>query len=244
MYLKLYPISDTFPTVRTSPAGRGRIALRIAEDLKQRIARWELPNGHRLTEESLSAEFGVSRSPVREALRLIASEGYVEIVPHTGYLVRQPSLSDIEDLYELRLALELMVVEKLAARAARGESSDWAEPLRTTPMTADTLATADRAFHEALARAAGNRAIVATLVDINDRLAVFRQMEAAIDGRPDQTRAQHDEVLDAILGGDGSSAAAAIRRNIVDAMENVEALLGNALVRAVQRSTTTGPLGG
>jgi DNA-binding GntR family transcriptional regulator len=211
------------------------MAIVVAGALKQQIARWQLPDGHRLTEAALSAEFGVSRSPVREALRLLAAEGYVEILPRAGYRVRQPSLEGIEDLYELRLALELMVVEKLCVRVASGAEDDWSEALRAIPITKATLATTDRAFHEGLARAAGNEAIVSTLAGINDRLAVFREMEAEVGGRPDETREQHQQILDAIVAGDQASAAAAIRRNIVDALANVEALLGNALVRGQHR---------
>lgn len=209
-------------------------AQRVADALQQRIASWQLPDGHRLLEESLSEEFGVSRSPVREALRRLAAEGYVEIVPRMGYHVRQPSLKDIEDLYELRLALELMVVEKLTGEVRAGRSTDWVEDLRKLPITAETLAPSDRAFHEGLAAAAGNEAIASTLRDINDRLAVFREMEAEVLGRPEETREQHAAILDAICAGEREAATAAVRQNIVDAVQDIERLLGRALVRAMQ----------
>lgn len=220
----------------SSDTRRGTTARTIANELRQRIVRWELPHGHRLTEQELTDEYGVSRSPVREALRQLAAEGYVEIVPRAGYRVVQPSVEEIEDLYEYRLALELMVIERLARHVRRTGDTQWVESLRDVPLT-EGFADADRAFHEGLARAAGNHAIHEALTTINDRLMVFREMEAEVPGRYEQTNEQHQAVLDALMKGDEDAACAAIRRNINGALENVESLLGNAMVRGMGRSS-------
>lgn len=217
-----------------SDAPTGRTALRIVAVLKQRIARWQLPDGHRLTEEALADEFGVSRSPVREALRLLASDGYVDGVPNAGYRVSQPSIEQIEDLYEFRLALEEFVVTKLATRATQGDPSDALRDLGMAQIDSESLAVVDRAFHEGLARAAGNDAIMSALIEVNDRLMVFREMEAEISGRPEQTLQQHQAVLDAVAAGDKTAAVEAVRINILGALDNVEQLLGTALVRGLR----------
>ena len=86
----------------------------IVATLKERIITWQYPPEYRLTEEGLCQEFGVSRSPVREALRVLATNGFVRRTPTRGYAVRQVNLREIEELYAVRLALELFVVENLA----------------------------------------------------------------------------------------------------------------------------------
>src|ERR1044071_7127344 len=99
----------------------------IVATLKERIISWQYPPEHRLTEESLCHEFGVSRSPVREALRVLATNGFVRRMANRGYAVRQVNLQDLEELYEVRLALELYSVETLAAR---GTPTETLAPLR------------------------------------------------------------------------------------------------------------------
>ena len=74
--------------------------------LKERLIHWEYSPAHRFTEEELCAEFGVSRSPVREALHMLVENGLVHKEPHRGYTVRQPDLKEIHDLYDVRQALE------------------------------------------------------------------------------------------------------------------------------------------
>ncbi|MGQ0665584.1 MAG: GntR family transcriptional regulator, partial [Nitrospiraceae bacterium] len=90
----------------------------IVTTLKEQILHWRYPPEHRLTEAELCKKFGVSRSPVREALRILATDGFVKKMPNRGYAVKQYNLREIEELYEVRLALELFVVESLARRGA------------------------------------------------------------------------------------------------------------------------------
>src|SRR5262249_22464689 len=101
---------------KPSPRPRRKAALgsSLVQRLKKRIVSWEYPPDHRLVEERLCQEFGVSRSPVREALRVLKANGFFKKLPNGGYAVRQLHVADIEELYGLRLALELYVVETLA----------------------------------------------------------------------------------------------------------------------------------
>src|SRR5215467_15356847 len=90
----------------------------IVATLKGRIIAWQYPPEHRLTEDGLCREFGVSRSPVREALRVLATNGFVRRTDNRGYAVRQVMLKELEELYDFRLALELYAVENLATSGA------------------------------------------------------------------------------------------------------------------------------
>jgi DNA-binding GntR family transcriptional regulator len=158
------------------------LAAPIVQTLKQRIIGWEYPPHHRFTEASLCAEFGVSRSPVREALRILATHGFVLKMANRGYAVRQVNPREVTELYELRLALELYVVEHLA----RQETPDsglaplrrsWEAVQQGPERPPEELAELDTRFHETLAELAGNQTLLEHLRAINERLFVFRTID-------------------------------------------------------------------
>ena len=82
---------------------RRNLSARLVATLKERIVRWDYPPGHRFTEEGLCQEFGVSRSPVREALHVLSVRGLVDKIPHQGYTVKQLDINEIDELYEKAL---------------------------------------------------------------------------------------------------------------------------------------------
>jgi DNA-binding GntR family transcriptional regulator len=216
---------------------RSGLAGSLVATLKERIIAWDYPPEHRLTEEALCAEFGVSRSPVREALRSLVTGGFVAKLANRGYAVRQLDLREVEELYDLRKALELHVVEVLARNGrARPEVAAlhraWAKILAGPKRKGEELAALDEAFHETLAGAAGNSMIVAELQAINERLFVFRMLDF---GQPDRQRTtcrQHMKVIERILAGDAAGARAAMARNIEEGRANVDASIKEALARA------------
>lgn len=206
----------------------------VFETLKRRILNWEYPPGRRLIEEELCQEFGVSRSPVREALGRLAAYGLVEYAPHKGCQVKQLELGAIKDLYQVRLALELWVAERLAQDpgalpALARLRSDWTAP---RPRSVEQWAEFDRQFHEGLARAAGNAALVAQLESVNERLTVLRPFDFSVEERAASTCAQHLDILDRIAAGDPEGARQAIRANIEDSLGNVERVVGEFLAKA------------
>ncbi|HMF85058.1 MAG TPA: GntR family transcriptional regulator, partial [Nitrospiraceae bacterium] len=146
----------------------------IVATLKERIIHWEYPPEHRLTEADLCQKFGVSRSPVREALRTLATDGFLKKMPNRGYAVKQYNLREIEELYEVRLALELFVVECLAKRGtAKKDDIDalketWSSLLKGSSKKDEELARLDTLFHETLAQAAGNKSLLRQLRAINE----------------------------------------------------------------------------
>ena len=154
--------------------------------LKARIIRWDYPPAHRLTEDALCAEFGVSRIPVREALHMLVENNLVDRVPHRGCTVKQPNLGEIHELYEVRLALELYVVEQLALQGLgqtthTSLAAQWQElaghaAAAELPDT-ETLARHDEAFHETLAAATGNVTLLAHLRLLNERLLFMRMTD-------------------------------------------------------------------
>jgi DNA-binding GntR family transcriptional regulator len=230
------PSSWSSPTGASAPQLSGLTASLVAT-LKERIIAWEYPPEHRLTEEALCAEFGVSRSPVREALRALVTGGFVAKLANRGYAVRQLDLREIEELYDLRKALELYVVEQLARDGrARPElpalHQAWSKVLAGPKRRGEELAALDAAFHETLAAAAGNSMLVAELRKINERLFVFRMLDF---GQPDRQRTtcrQHMKVIERVLAGDAAGARAAMASNIEDGRANVDTSIKEALAKA------------
>ena len=149
--------------------------------LKERIIRWEYAPGHRFTEEGLCEEFGVSRSPVREALRMLVENKLVEKAPHKGYSVKQLDMKQIHELYDVRMALETFVIERLAQ--GNYPEKEWKELYRSwqnlrkaTLTSLADFAQLDEAFHEQLASWTGNKTLLQQIQSIDERLH-FRMAE-------------------------------------------------------------------
>src|SRR3977135_3558136 len=107
---------SSYPSLYPDSYARWAMTLlsdRVHHELKRRLTLWEYLPGTRMGEEALAAEFGVSRTPVRDALRRLVQEGFLEDTEGwTGYRVRRPDLPRIEELYEVRLSLEQTAVRR------------------------------------------------------------------------------------------------------------------------------------
>lgn len=214
----------------------------IVAALKEQIIHWRYPPEHRLTEAELCEQFKVSRSPVREALRVLASDGFVKKLPNRAYVVRQYNIGEIEELYDVRLALELYTVERLATRGplTKRDNEDmdnlkrtWTELLNTSSTRkAEELAKLDTLFHETLANAAGNKTLLQHLRAINERLMLFRMIDFDKADRAKSTCSQHLEILERIAVKDAPGARAAMQRNIEEGRNNVHTAIKDALARA------------
>lgn len=223
-----------------SGANAGALVLAV---LRRRILNWHYPPGHHLGEQALCAEFSTSRVPIREALQGLAEQGLVDKVPNQGCFVKQPDVREIDELYEMRLALELHVGDCVAEK---GLPADWVaaqrafwEPmlavLADQPVNADDLVEADTGFHLGLARAAGNQRIVETLEEIDERLRFVRLAAITTPHRFQDTAGEHLAILEAILAHDAAAVRRTLRQNINHARNKVELAIGRALMVAHSR---------
>ncbi len=210
----------------------------IVATLKERIIHWQYPPEHRLTEAELCQKFSVSRSPVREALRTLATDGFVKKMPNRGYAVKQYNLREIEELYEVRLALELFVVECLAKRGTPKKDDidalkrTWTGLLNGSSKKDEELARLDTLFHETLAHAAGNKSLLRQLRAINERLLLFRMIDFGKAHRAESTCHQHLEILKRIAAKDILGARKAMQKNIENGRNNVSLSIKEALAKA------------
>jgi DNA-binding GntR family transcriptional regulator len=225
------------------PTPNGHRGQGILRSLRERILNWHYPPGCHLGEQTLCEEFSSSRIPVREALRALAEQGLVDKVPNQGCYVKQPDVDGIHHLYDLRLALELFVVERLAQT---GPPSDlvarirayW-EPLLHIRADAaadgDMLVRADEEFHLGLALAVGNPYVIDSLKDINERLRFVRLVVITTPHRVQATAGEHLAILDALVKKNVEAARRAVRQNIDHARNKVEIALARALTNAHKR---------
>lgn len=216
------------------------ISSEIFQTVRSRIIGWEYPPGFHLTEDALCQEFHVSRIPVREALHLLEESHLVDKVPHHGCTVRQPNKREINELYDVRLAIEGFVVERLAKNGMdetiwQQLNDHWQMLYHTDPNAGfdpGLSAREDEAFHETLAEATGNEMLVTTLKGINERLAFVRFTDITTLDRLLETCQQHLPILDYIRQGEAGKAREAMWLNIEYGRANVETALKDVLSRA------------
>lgn len=213
------------------------ISTDVFNTLKERIIRWGYAPGHRFTEEGLCAEFGVSRSPVREALRMLVENGLVDKEPYRGYSVKQPDMKEILELYDVRLALELFVVTQLAKKGISQQTYDqlagvWQAMLDGLPRMDADFPAKDEEFHETLALATGNNSLVQSLHGIDERLHFIRANDITSPERLRATCEQHLKILSCIQERKADCAQEALQMNIMDGRTNVERAIKEALARA------------
>jgi DNA-binding GntR family transcriptional regulator len=209
----------------------------IVASLKDRIIAWRYPPEHRLTEDGLCREFGVSRSPVREALRVLVTNGLIRRMDNRGYAVRQIKVKELEELYEVRLALELYAVESLAISDPPGAdlaelAEVWRGVRKRPRRKVEDLARLDAEFHERLASLIKNETLSQQLSAINERLFVFRMIDFEAADRVRDTCDQHLAILDRIASRDPGGAREAMRRNINTGRDIVGTSIKEALARA------------
>src|SRR5207248_4495741 len=185
----------------TSNIGAAHRPLRdkVVEELRRRIIDGAYEPGHRLTEERLADDFGVSRNPVREAIRVLESEGFLVAQPRRGAVVARMSVQDVEDLFDVRLALEVLAASLAAERLGSGDSAALTKLLaraRTTRRMAD-LAALNTRFHAAVCTLAGNRLLTSLMESLHGRLQWVYGPSAAT--RAGGSWAEHQDLAAASL---------------------------------------------
>ena len=192
---------------------------KIRDSLEQRIVEGELGNGKRLDETELSGFYGVSRTPVREALQRLAESGLAEHLPRRGTFVRSPSLSQLVEMFEVMAELECMAI-RLAARRATADDIDALEKDNETCRAA-VAADDTKKYYEVNARLhgriyqmSGNSFLASEARRLHDRLRPFRRLQLRVRGRMEESMAEHDIILAALRDGDADRAMETMKKHI------------------------------
>ena len=181
----------------------------VRDDVLQAIARGELAPGQRINEPDVAARLGVSRVPVREALRELASTGLVAARKHAGVFVRVLAPKEVADLYELRSVLDGHAGLRVAALAERPRRSlvkalnGWQTQMRAGAQRHDVQAyyRANLAFHWAIVEAADNDALSQTYRGVVQLLHLSRLKNLSRDTGMRASMREHTQIIDAIAAG-------------------------------------------
>jgi DNA-binding GntR family transcriptional regulator len=191
----------------------------IRRQLAARIISGEIAPGTPLDETSLAAEFAVSRTPIREALRLLAASGLIDQKPHARALVAKPDDATLAGMFEVMAYLEAICagLSAVTMSAAERDALD-ALHVQMAAMVREgdhaAYADANEAFHSAIYIGAHNPYLSEVTRSTRQRLQPFRRAQFQALGRLARSHAEHGTVVDAILQGDRTGAEAAMRQHI------------------------------
>lgn len=215
------------------PAAAATLPAALAERLRQMIIEGELPAGSRLNERALCERLGVSRTPLREAFRVLAAEHLIQLTPNRGARVVALSMHDIRESFELMAALEALSGE-LACR--RVSDDDIAE---IKALTFEMLACharrdlpayyrINRSIHDRINRAAGNTMLSRIYGTLNMRIQNLRFRSNFDQEKWNRAAREHAEMIEALEARDGARLSTLLRRHLEQKCEAVLDGLGSA----------------
>ena len=196
-----------------------RAADKVREELEQAIITGAYADGARLDEVSLTAQFKVSRTPIREALQMLAASGLVELIPRRGAFVRHPGFVELVEMFEVMAELEALCGRLAARRLTDGQLADLkaAEGACTLALEGgdtDAYYRANEHFHNLMYEASGNSFLIGEAKRLHKRLQPFRRLQLRVRGRMRQSMDEHQNILAALEAGDAERAGDTLRDHI------------------------------
>jgi DNA-binding GntR family transcriptional regulator len=209
---------------------RGEAATRLRETLEDDIVSGRLRPGERLDESDLADRFGVSRTPIREALIQLSGSGMIELRPRRGAQVTLLGPRELLEYFEVMGELEASCAGFAARRMSQSDRERIAlahEACRTACRERDSNAyyRANAEFHEAIYAGAGNRALLIETRTLQRRLQPYRRLQLRVQDRLSRSFAEHEGIVDALMAGDGALAGERLRAHVVVQGERFMALL-------------------
>jgi DNA-binding GntR family transcriptional regulator len=210
------------------------MASSIAESLRlkieQEILMFNFKPGERLDESRLAERFGTSRTPVREALRLLAAEGFVRIRAHRGAVVSGLSMGELIEMFEMMAIYEGVCARLAALHATQEELAQIqsAHELCRKRCEADDFegyCLANAHFHEAIYRASHNSYLMRSTISTRNRLGAYRRFQLRRNNRLRESFREHEAVLAAIRNGETEEADRLMREHIAVQGSHIASLL-------------------
>ena len=190
------------------------------EHLKRLVLTGGLAPGEELREGTLTESSGFGRTPVREALRRLVQEGFVEVRPRQGYRVAVVTLTSVRDLFEMRLLLEPAAAELAATRASQEDLAALHDLAHESyvpgdPHSYERFLERNREFHVRVAKAAGNERLASTLRVLLEEMQRLFFISLSGDGTAVELVHEHHELHDALVARDSARA----RRVVIEQIE-------------------------
>lgn len=216
-----------------------RLSETLRESIEEEVATGKLAPGTHLDEIELARRFGVSRTPIREALSLLAGEGVVEIRPRRGAVVTQLSAPRLVEMFEVMAELEAMSARLAARRMTTAELvvlDESHERCRSAALAldADGYFYANEHFHQTIYTGSHNSFLSDQAHALQRRLRPYRRLQLRVRNRLPKSFEEHQAVLDALQDGDGDRAVDAIRSHVMVQGERFNDLLAGLSQLGVQ----------
>jgi DNA-binding GntR family transcriptional regulator len=192
----------------------------IVGQIRKMIEKGILAKGQKIDEKSLCESMGVSRTPVREALRLLKSEGLIELIPHKGAFVSQPCIEEINDMFEVMSVLE-GTCARLAATHLKKKDLQKIEALHEELETHyqnrdyDTYLKKNHVLHVFVQELAGNKVLNDVINGLRQKILLYRQRQLHQPERFDQSIQEHRNLLGAFRRRDPDSAESLMKHHLL-----------------------------
>jgi phosphonate utilization transcriptional regulator len=213
--------ADTIALVQSSS-----LPALVQKELERMILAGDLPAGGKLTEAAVADLLGVSRGPVREAFRALEASGLVRLEKNRGVFVRQVSVAEADEIYEVRAALDEFVGRRLARTATADDIRDLTARVERMERAAargdvDAYASANLDFHDRLVELTGNAKLLATYRRLVNELNLYRHATLAQAGTLPVSTREHREIIDRIAAGHAAAAGRALFDHVMASRERM-----------------------
>lgn len=196
----------------------------VAERLRTQIFDHDLPPGSWLDEQSLAVEFGISRTPMREAIKVLASEGLVTMKPRRGAYVTEVERQDLEQIFAVLAQLEGFAAKEVAIKSTEAQLNQLDNlHLKLEKAAADRdveqFFEINVRFHELIMDIAGNRWMNGVIADLRKVLKLQRRDSLGRSGRLQSALKEHRNILKALIKRDGTAAQEAMQAHLARGLE-------------------------
>ena len=195
----------------------------IYQQLINAIEKGDLRPGDRMLETELASRFGVSRTPIREAIRRLETDGLVVHKPRIGAVVRVLTQQEIVELYEMRIVLEATAAQMAAKHCSNAETrtlQDLNDQMLAHSKDPFAVATLNRKFHTCIFNAARNRFLAQSYNSLSYSLILLGKTTLETDERVQNVYAQHEAIIAALISGDSESASEAMRSHMETSLDH------------------------
>ncbi len=218
----MFALAPAKPATAANPLAPRALYQEVAERVRQLIFNRTLEPGVWIDELALCAEFGISRTPLREALKVLAAEGLVTMKVRRGAYVTEMSADDVAQVYHLLALLEsdaAGVVARTATPAQRAELRELHDKLEKRARQREAFFAANEEFHFALLRMAGNRWRTQVVADLRKMMKLNRHHSLFKQGRLAESLAEHRALMAALEAGNAKVATALMRAHFESGLE-------------------------
>jgi DNA-binding GntR family transcriptional regulator len=218
--------SNETEMARGEPIARASLHDELVERLRDMIVEGELAPGDRVPERSLCERFGVSRTPLREALKVLASEGLLELLPNRGAAVARLTGDDLEEMFPVMGTLEALAGELACAQVTEEQLAEiralhYQMVLHHTRGELPQYFRLNQRIHELIMQAAGNATLTRMYRSLSGRIRRARYVANMSKARWAQAVEEHEEILEALSARDGARLADILKRHLRNKCETV-----------------------